>query len=155
MGSLDFARQVFDKVFKDDIIRLRSMEDMWKTRKAPESLDFESLSKDAGLVEQDLSRRDQPPWSLVENFGVFVDRCVNSFCADVSLTTNSLKRLSDRSGKAQSSDGVVNSSSVLTFDKDDEDTLDFVASAANLRSYIFGIDLRSKFDIKRTSFTIL
>lgn len=38
---------------------------------------------------------------------------------------------------------------ILTFDKDDEDTLDFVAASANLRSLIFGIDLKSKFDIKR------
>ena len=38
---------------------------------------------------------------------------------------------------------------ILTFDKDDDDTLDFVAASANLRSFIFGIELRSKFDIKR------
>lgn len=37
----------------------------------------------------------------------------------------------------------------MTFDKDDEDTLDFVASSANLRSILFGISTRSKFDIKR------
>ena len=39
---------------------------------------------------------------------------------------------------------------VLTFDKDDDDTLDFVAASANLRSIVFGIEPRSKFDIKRT-----
>ena len=39
MGSQDFPRLIFDKVFKEDIERLRSMEDMWKTRKAPEVLD--------------------------------------------------------------------------------------------------------------------
>lgn len=38
---------------------------------------------------------------------------------------------------------------ILTFDKDDEDTLDFVASTANLRSIIFDIPTHSKFDIKR------
>lgn len=38
---------------------------------------------------------------------------------------------------------------VLTFDKDDEDTLDFVAASANLRSLVFGIEVKSKFDIKR------
>ena len=40
---------------------------------------------------------------------------------------------------------------ILSFDKDDVDTLDFVTAAANLRSIVFGIELRSKFDIKRTS----
>ena len=39
---------------------------------------------------------------------------------------------------------------ILTFDKDDVDTLDFVASSANLRSIVFGIEPKSKFDIKRT-----
>jgi ubiquitin-like 1-activating enzyme E1 B len=38
---------------------------------------------------------------------------------------------------------------VLTFDKDDVDTLDFVAATANLRAIIFHIDTKSKFDIKR------
>lgn len=38
---------------------------------------------------------------------------------------------------------------MLAFDKDDEDTLDFVAATANLRSFIFGIETKSKFDIKR------
>ena len=38
MGSEEFPRLVFNKVFKEDIERLRSMEDMWKTRRAPERL---------------------------------------------------------------------------------------------------------------------
>jgi len=44
---------------------------------------------------------------------------------------------------------------VLTFDKDDEDTLDFVAATANLRSLIFGIETRSKFDIKQMAGNII
>lgn len=38
---------------------------------------------------------------------------------------------------------------MITFDKDDVDTLDFVAASANLRSVVFGIETKSKFDIKR------
>jgi ubiquitin-like 1-activating enzyme E1 B len=37
----------------------------------------------------------------------------------------------------------------LSFDKDDDDMLDFVAASANLRSSIFGIGAKSKFEIKR------
>lgn len=44
---------------------------------------------------------------------------------------------------------------MLTFDKDDEDTLDFVAATANLRSVIFGIETRSKFDIKQMAGNII
>lgn len=46
----------------------------------------------------------------------------------------------------QSNDGVQ---PIITFDKDDEDTLDFVAAGANLRSRVFNIEEKSKFDIKR------
>lgn len=38
---------------------------------------------------------------------------------------------------------------ILSFDKDDEDTLDFVTAAANLRSAAFHIELQTKFDTKR------
>lgn len=44
---------------------------------------------------------------------------------------------------------------IITFDKDDVDTLDFVAASANLRSAIFGIEAKSKFDIKRTWISVL
>ena len=62
----------------------------------------------------------------------------------------SLQRLSARLQQAQL-DAGPDSPAILAFDKDDEDTLDFVAAAANLRSLIFGIEGRSKFDIKRGS----
>lgn len=44
---------------------------------------------------------------------------------------------------------------MLTFDKDDEDSLDFVAASANLRSIIFGIESKSKFDIKQMAGNII
>lgn len=44
---------------------------------------------------------------------------------------------------------------MLTFDKDDEDTLDFVAASANLRSIVFGIESKSKFDIKQMAGNII
>ena len=74
MGSSDFARKVFDKVFKEDIERLRSMEDMWKTRKPPEALDFDKLLQDASSLDPSISSRDQSVWSPAENYVVFTDR---------------------------------------------------------------------------------
>jgi ubiquitin-like 1-activating enzyme E1 B len=44
---------------------------------------------------------------------------------------------------------------VIAFDKDDEDTLDFVTASANIRSIIFGIDTRSRFDIKQMAGNII
>ena len=74
MGSDDFARKVFDKVFKDDINRLRSMEDMWKTRKQPNALDFDGILNEASGIKPSTAQQDQRAWTLAENFAVFCDR---------------------------------------------------------------------------------
>jgi ubiquitin-like 1-activating enzyme E1 B len=44
---------------------------------------------------------------------------------------------------------------MIAFDKDDEDTLDFVTSSANLRSIVFGIETKSRFDIKQMAGNII
>ncbi|KAI9787154.1 MAG: E1 ubiquitin-activating protein uba2 [Geoglossum umbratile] len=140
MGSPDFPKKIFEKIFVEDILRLRSMEDVWKSRRAPEPLDFDNVSQQASGVDASVAQKDQSIWSIQENFAVFTD---------------SLWRLSTRFQEAQA--GVVNgdASPVLTFDKDDDDTLDFVAASANLRSLIFGIETKSKFDIKQMAGNII
>lgn len=74
MGSGDFAQKVFTKVFKDDIERLRGMEDMWKTRKPPKPLDYNTLQEQAGAIDPTISKNDQKIWTLEEDFVVFKDR---------------------------------------------------------------------------------
>lgn len=73
----------------------------------------------------------------------------------VILTLQSLRRLSIRLQQAHASDAPGTAPAVLTFDKDDDDTLDFVAASANLRSLTFGIEPRSKFDIKQMAGNII
>ena len=133
MGAPGFAKKVFEKVFTNDVIRLRDMEDAWKTRKAPEPLSFANLDEEAAKTDAAISLQDQKTWTLAENLAVFKD---------------SLDRLSSRlkTMREEVSDGPL---TIISFDKDDVDTLDFVAAAANLRSAIFSIDAKSKFDIKR------
>ena len=67
----------------------------------------------------------------------------------------SLHRLSTRLQTSQAQSGADAAAPVLTFDKDDDDTLDFVAASANLRSIIFGIEVKSKFDIKQMAGNII
>jgi ubiquitin-like 1-activating enzyme E1 B len=74
MGSPEFYQKVFEKVFKEDIERLRGMEDMWKTRTAPQPLDFEKLQQESSSIEPIVSVNDQKVWSLAEDFVVFKDR---------------------------------------------------------------------------------
>jgi ubiquitin-like 1-activating enzyme E1 B len=74
MGSPDFPQKIFEKIFNEDILRLRSMEDMWKSRRAPEPLDFDKISQQASGLDALVAQKDQVVWSLQENFFMFTDR---------------------------------------------------------------------------------
>jgi ubiquitin-like 1-activating enzyme E1 B len=80
MGSENFPQLLFDKVYKDDITRLRSMEEMWKTRRRPEPLDYATIlakSKESDVAsKEEILRADQRPWTLEENVIIFRDRHV-------------------------------------------------------------------------------
>ncbi|XPS75241.1 E1 ubiquitin-activating enzyme [Ascochyta lentis] len=140
MGSQDFPRAVFEMVFKEDIERLLSMEDMWKGKKAPVALDFDKLSQEPQAPAATIMQDDQRVWNTTENFAIFVD---------------SLHRLSNRLETERAQTEVGNAAPILSFDKDDADTLDFVVASANLRAAIFGIEPRSKFDIKQMAGNII
>lgn len=140
VGSDDFIKRVFDKVFTEDIERLASMEDMWKGKTPPAPLSYESLEED-GSVDASVLRSGQRVWSTQENFFVFKD---------------SLTRLSKRLTAEQNTESNGNShAATIAFDKDDDDTMDFVVSSANLRAVIFGIQAKSKFDIKQMAGNII
>jgi ubiquitin-like 1-activating enzyme E1 B len=64
-------------------------------------------------------------------------------------------RLSKRLQEMQATSNGSGASPVITFDKDDDDTLDFVTASANLRSIVFGIETKSKFDIKQMAGNII
>jgi ubiquitin-like 1-activating enzyme E1 B len=133
MGTSDFAQAVFDKVFYEDIERLRSMSEMWQSRSPPTSLKFDSLKAETDLVKQGqaLSLQDQRAWSVEENLAVF--------CYSLDILSN----------RAQSGEQD------MSFDKDDKDTLDFVSAAANLRSHVFGIPTNSEWEIKQMAGNII
>lgn len=143
MGTEAFPQLLFDKVYKDDITRLRSMEEMWKTRRPPEPLDYSTvIEKAAGALAstEAILKADQKPWTLEENIAVFKD---------------SLNRLSTRMSEMQSVANGDGPSPMIAFDKDDEDTLDFVTAGANIRSIIFGIETKSRFDVKQMAGNII
>lgn len=53
------------------------------------------------------------------------------------------------------SNAATSAEPIITFDKDDEDTLDFVTASANLRSIVFNIETKSRFDIKQMAGNII
>lgn len=160
MGSENFPQLLFDKVYKDDITRLRSMEEMWKTRRRPEPLDYATILAKAqeGKVasKEKILRADQRAWTLEENVIIFQDRHVYFHLSTLlALMLYSLDRLSKRLQEMQATSNGSCASPIITFDKDDDDTLDFVTASANLRSIVFGIDTKSKFDIKQMAGNII
>ncbi|CAG8508319.1 13617_t:CDS:10 [Ambispora leptoticha] len=143
MGSQEYAEKVFKKVFTDDIERLLTMEDVWKKRRPPVPLTYNDINKlsSNGKNGRDYNNdmntlKDQRIWTLEENFNVFVD---------------SINRLSRRLLEEQK----VNPEAVLAFDKDDDDVLDFVTATANLRAKIFGIEQKSRFQVKAMAGNII
>lgn len=143
VGTSEFPQMLFDKVFHADIDRLRSMPDMWKSRKPPEPLKYDDVlerAKDAVASKDSLLHDGQKVWTLEESLVVFRD---------------SLERLSQRMLKMKEEKAESDPDPVISFDKDDPDTLDFVAASANIRSTVFGIDPKSRFDIKQMAGNII
>lgn len=143
VGTEQFPQMLFDKVFNTDIERLRTVEDMWKSRRKPDPLRYETVLSQAGdalATKVHILNDDQRIWSLEENLVVFKD---------------SLDRLSKRMLKLKKVKESSGPEPTIMFDKDDIDTLDFVTSSANIRSNIFGIDSKSRFDIKQMAGNII
>lgn len=77
-----FAKRVFDKVFHTDIQRLRSMEDMWKSRKPPTPLKYDDIMNTTEDLQKAMyattlesgTLKDQRVWTLRETVEVFSDR---------------------------------------------------------------------------------
>lgn len=125
--------KLFNKFFGDDIKYLLSMENLWKSRKAPLPL---SWSKAQAMIEEpcenasNIHRTDMQVWSL--------SKCTEIFDQSIASLKKSLQ------GK-----------SFLVWDKDDKPALDFVTACANIRSYIFSIQQKSRFDVKSIAGNII
>ncbi|RKO88486.1 hypothetical protein BDK51DRAFT_19400 [Blyttiomyces helicus] len=132
-GSDGYGKMVFEKVFTDDINRLLGMEDLWKSRARPTPLKFIPNLPELAAHGLEL---DQKVWTLEENIRVFLD---------------SLKTLTKRLHEARATDPDHS----LVFDKDDEETLNFVTATANLRSRIYGIEEKSRFTVKEMAGNII
>ncbi|KAJ5638554.1 hypothetical protein N7528_000944 [Penicillium herquei] len=139
MGSEEYTNKVFVKVFKTDIEKLLST-DAFKERK-PHVLNWDKLSEESASIDPKIVEKiDQEEWSLPEAFVMFKD---------------SLDRLSERLQEIQKNKSEGDPEPVLEFDKDDEDTLVFVTATALLRSAIFDIEPKSKFETKQMAGNII
>jgi ubiquitin-like 1-activating enzyme E1 B len=133
LGKANSPKLLFSQIFQKDITRLLALAVLWENRKPPIPLDFEELlkSKDKAPAPESIEF-DQSCWSVAQCCQVFIKSMTN-----VSKTYLNLK--------------TQDPSYFMTFDKDEEDILNFVTAVANLRAHIFGIEQKSRFEIKRNS----
>ncbi|WPK25143.1 hypothetical protein PUMCH_002446 [Australozyma saopauloensis] len=134
----DFPSQVIRKIYDEDIEKSLRLETLWKNREKPQVLDFENTYKGplmdmlSDASNESILSDDARSCTLLEILYIF---------------WVSIVRLQKRVNENQELD--------ILFDKDDEDTLNFVSAAANLRSHAFHIDLQTKFDIKQIAGNII
>ncbi|KAI3402812.2 UBA2 [Candida oxycetoniae] len=132
-----FTEEMIRNIFTVDIERLLLIEDLWKTRSKPTPLDFDTYQKELKSKLSDNANdsiliAETKNWSVLEN--------LYALCKSSERLQTRLK-----SGKEH----------FISFDKDDDDAMTFVAAASNLRSHIFHISTKSKFDIKEIAGNII
>uniref|UniRef100_A0A7N9B046 SUMO-activating enzyme subunit 2 n=1 Tax=Mastacembelus armatus TaxID=205130 RepID=A0A7N9B046_9TELE len=110
--------KLFNKLFKDDIMYLLTMDKLWKKRKAPTPLDWQQLENSgSGLKDQQV-------------LGVW------GYCQLFQHSVDTLRLQLQEKGEGAE----------LVWDKDDPPAMDFVTAAANLRMHIFSMNMKSRFD---------
>uniref|UniRef100_A0A8K9UAA4 SUMO-activating enzyme subunit 2 n=1 Tax=Oncorhynchus mykiss TaxID=8022 RepID=A0A8K9UAA4_ONCMY len=146
VSTKDWARstgydpvKLFNKLFKDDIQYLLTMDKLWKKRKAPLPLDW--------LEHQKLTLRFRfdSLWLCDSDQQVLG---VAGYCQLFSRSVETLHfMLVDKGDGAEELIWMGNC--------DDPPAMDFVTAAANLRMYIFSMNMKSRFDIKSMAGNII
>uniref|UniRef100_A0A8C1K6F1 SUMO-activating enzyme subunit 2 n=1 Tax=Cyprinus carpio TaxID=7962 RepID=A0A8C1K6F1_CYPCA len=122
--------KLFNKLFKDDIMYLLTMDKLWKKRKAPLPLDWTEIHHlgacGTGLKDQQVLG--------VQGYAQLFHRSVETL----------------RSQLIEKGEGAE-----LVWDKDDPPAMDFVTAAANLRMNVFSMNMKSRFDVKSMAGNII
>ena len=131
--------KLFTKLFHDDIKYLLSMDNLWKKRRPPTPLNWKELPDGVPGCSKEINEpglKDQQRWSI--------SKCGTIFAESIKSLSKTL---------AASQEKAPNNH--LVWDKDDQNSMDFVAACANVRAYIFGIAQKTRFDIKSMAGNII
>ncbi|KAG2469647.1 SAE2 enzyme, partial [Polypterus senegalus] len=129
--------KLFNKLFKDDIKYLLTMDKLWRKRKAPVPLDWNEVY----TIESCDSKAEFTVVGLKDQQILDLKSCAVLFAKSVETLR---ARLAEKGEKAE-----------LVWDKDDPPSMDFVTAAANLRMHIFSMNMKSKFDVKSMAGNII
>lgn len=171
----DAAKMVFEKVFHSDILNLLSMADMWRSRAPPTPLNFDGIRDGSFVLQRPVHQTNgvAASSSTMSN-GKKINRApeLSGSAATEALlngsTSSSKSGLKDQRSLTleDSLDLFVSSINRLaaraqagenniSFDKDDDDTLDFVTASANLRSAAYGIPGKTRWEVKEMAGNII
>jgi len=142
-GTPEYAEKIFNKVFYTDICRLLKMENLWKTRTKPKPISNEQYKKalethmdiDSDKINSK-TKDNQKIHSIEDNIIIF------KHCLD-TLVQRQLK------GKK------IDPEFSMSFEKDDDVIMKFVAATANIRAHIFNIEQLNRFKIKEIAGNII
>lgn len=170
----DAAKMVFEKVFFSDINNLLSMADMWRSRAKPTPLDFDGIKNGTFTLDQ------RQPNGAHTN-GSSNGAASNGWNGSGSAATEKLLGAQASNTASTSAAGLKDQRSLtlqdnlelfvesanrlasrlrtgedtISFDKDDDDTLDFVTAAANLRAAAYNIPGKSRWEVKEMAGNII
>lgn len=125
-----YAQRIYKKVFVEDIKRVRMMEELWAERSPPSAIELEQDAIDSAQRACSEGKKTATALLHLNNAHEVWSQKTNQ---EVFLL--SLQRLAQRKGKQY-------------FDKDDDDAVQFVVAASNLRASNYGIEKQSLFDAK-------
>nr|XP_015223714.1 PREDICTED: SUMO-activating enzyme subunit 2 [Lepisosteus oculatus] len=129
--------KLFNKLFKDDIKYLLTMDKLWRKRKPPVPLDWNEVHN----MESGGAQEGAPSAGLKDQQVLGLKSCAQLFSRSVETLRMQL---------AEKGDGAE-----LVWDKDDPPAMDFVTAAANLRMHIFSMSTKSRFDVKSMAGNII
>lgn len=141
LSKPESMKKIFEKVYQHDIQRLLKLWTRTDDQNKPSPLEYDVLVNQSKHL---LTQTDQTSKSTKG----LKDQQVLDLLDSFQLFGSSLIKLGER--LESSSDNEP-----LTWDKDDDDALDFVTAAANLRAHVFGIPLKTRFEVKEMAGNII
>jgi ubiquitin-like 1-activating enzyme E1 B len=167
MNAFD-PKRVFNKLFFDDINYLTTMRNLWEKRRQPTPIDYEKASQimvNHQHGQDDHERTTMPKLNdqRIERVADYVQMFIESL-NELKQRADKQRHIGRRNDDARHRVHCVCSICLastskepmfLVWDKNDDADLRFVTASANLRAFIFGIDLTSKFDVKSMAGNII
>lgn len=137
-----YSRRIYDHVFGYNIEAALDNEETWKNRKRPNPVYIRDALPEEALKQNGTSggcNKEHEEPSAMASLGLTNPQEIWTLADNSRVFVEAFKLFFEKREKEIGS---------LLFDKDDQLAVEFVATAANIRAYSFGIPLHSLFEAK-------